>query len=65
MTVSLTLEIKLASLVVHAQEALSSDGHEFDGVAIVPIVQDPEVQEWLDNFDPALLPLRRNERKVN
>lgn len=38
---------KLASIVVHADESMSADGHEFDRVALQNVINDPEVIEWI------------------
>lgn len=54
-----TILIKLASLVVHADEATSPGGHAFDATAIRSIVDDPEVKGWLDTIEPVLLPQKR------
>lgn len=55
-----SLQSKLASLVVHVTEGTSpGDGHPFDGYAARAIAIDPEVVEWLATIDPALLPVRR------
>lgn len=57
--------VKLASLVMHADEALGPNGHEVDrevdrGVFRV-LFQDESVQEYLRSLDGlALLPLRRD-----
>jgi hypothetical protein len=61
--VSFGLAMRLASLVVHAQEydpsgdpnAAAVDLHALKGLA-----DDPEVQEWLDRFGPGLLPEKRS-----
>ena len=54
-----TLAVKLGSLVVHADEASGHDGHDFDMAAIRTLVDDYEVSEWIDDFDSALLPVKR------
>lgn len=51
--------IVLASLVVHAEEGMSSGGHDFDQLAMQSCVENPEVQEWLEKIDPVLLPQKR------
>jgi hypothetical protein len=61
MTLPLTLVVKLASVAVHAQEMLSPDGHEFDGVALERVANDPEVAAWLKTLGP-LAPVKRNAR---
>ncbi len=62
MMVSLT-EIKLASIVIHAQELLSSDGREADKQALIPLVNDPDVLRWLGKFDKVLLPIKRKKEQ--
>jgi hypothetical protein len=52
-------EIKVASIVVHAQELLSNDGRIADKAAMLPLLKDPDVLKWLKKFDPALLPVKR------
>lgn len=54
-------DIKLASLVIHAQEFLSPDGHELDRHALLSLTNDPDIAEWLKKFDPALLPVKRHK----
>ena len=53
------VQIKLASIVVHIQELLSPDGRIADQEALVPLVNDPDIQRWLGTFDKALLPVKR------
>lgn len=58
---SSSLLVKLGSIVVHAEELTSPDGHEFDVAALQGLYQDPEVKEWLEQMDKmALLPKKRN-----
>lgn len=60
---SLQLQLKLASLVIHSQELRSPYGNEaFDGPAIDSILGDPEVEEFLDGFPPGMLPVKRHDR---
>jgi hypothetical protein len=54
----LTLLMKLGSIVVHIDEALSIGGHTFDIEAIKPILQDPAVQAWIKEMG-VYLPLKR------
>lgn len=57
---SATLLIKLGSLVVHADEFHSSDGHKFDKVAFDQLLKDPEVVAWMQAMDKmAFLPKKR------
>lgn len=55
----LTTAIKLASLVVHVQEAGAPGGHELDWEAARGLADDPAVTEWIAGFDRALLPVKR------
>ena len=56
----LTILVKLGSIVVHVEEMLSPDGHDFDRQAILSGLSDPEVREWLAAMDAlALLPVKR------
>lgn len=56
----ITLLVKLGSVIVHAQELASPDGHLFDRVALEELLKDPEVAEWMQQMnDLALLPVRR------
>lgn len=55
---------KLGSIVVHAKEYLSSDGHEFDRAAIVALLDDSEVREWLSAMKVlGMLPVERKSRR--
>lgn len=57
---SLATLVKLASIAVHAEEAISDDGHDFDVVAIRSLLSDPEVRGLLADMDKAaLLPKMR------
>lgn len=52
--------MKLASLVMHADEAMSSDGRTVDIEVFKTCLKDDEVQSYLQELDAlALLPLRR------
>lgn len=55
----LAFDVKLASILVHIQELLSPDGQEADKQAILGLLQDQEIIDYLNSFDPALLPLKR------
>jgi len=60
---SFAVLVKLGSLAVHVEEFLSPDGHAFDREAIVVLLDDPEVKEWLAEMDKAaFLPKKRNRR---
>lgn len=56
-----SLLIKLGSCIVHADELLSPQGHEFDRSAFISVLADPEVQAWLASMERlALVPLKRD-----
>ncbi len=60
LTPSASLLSKLGSIVVHAEELLSSSGHHFDRDALLTVVADPEVKEWLRQMDAmAMIPKKR------
>jgi len=60
LTPAATLLIKLGSIAVHAEEFMSSDGHEFDAVILRGLLDDPEVQAWRIEMDAmAFLPKKR------
>lgn len=51
---------KLGSIIVHAEELRSPDGHEFDAMALDALLKDAEVVQWLDAMRAAaMLPVRR------
>jgi len=52
------LLVKLGSIVVHADEAISADGHAFDIAAMKPLIESPEVQKWIKEMG-VYLPLKR------
>lgn len=53
---------KIASLVVHADELLSPNGHQFDRDAFTSLIQDQEVREWIDAMtELALAPKKRSD----
>ena len=54
------LASKLASVVVHADEFLSPDCHDFDKTALEKAVRDPEVQAWVRSLGP-LAPMKRRK----
>jgi hypothetical protein len=54
---------KLGSIAVHVDEAMSSEGHPFDVVALQTLIIDPEVTTWLAAMGRmAMIPLKRNGR---
>lgn len=57
---SLSLLVKLGSIIVHADEYLSADSHEYDQIAFRQTLKDEEVQTWLKQMsDQGLLPVKR------
>lgn len=54
---TMSLMIKLASIAIHVEELLSSDGHEFDEKAIEGLLADAEVKAWLASIPAVYLPL--------
>jgi len=60
LTPSTPLLCKLGSIIVHADEMLSPDGHQFDGEALKQLICDSDVKKWLaDMGEMALVPLKR------
>ena len=58
---SAPLLCKLGSIIVHADELLSPDGHAFDREALKALLDDPAVNEWLAGMgELAMIPLKRN-----
>jgi len=58
---SIGLLSKLGSIVMHADELISSDGHHFDRSELETRLADPEVKNWLEAMGP-LVPAKRNNR---
>lgn len=54
----LQLLMKLGSIVVHAEEAISADGHEFDIEAMKPLLADSDVRQWIKDMG-VYLPKKR------
>ena len=62
-TLEMSLAVKLASVVVHADEYLtprgaSPLGHPYDAEALKVLVRDPEVVAWIKSLGP-LAPVKR------
>ena len=55
---SLQLLAKIGAVVVHVDELFSPDGRNIDKEAIMPLLADPEVRQWVKDMG-ALLPLKR------
>lgn len=52
--------VKIGSIVVHAEELISSKGHAFDRHALEQLTTDPEVLEWRAQMDAmAMIPRKR------
>ena len=61
-TMKLSLAVKLASIVVHADEATDPVGaHKFDLIALRQLIEDEEVLEWIGKLGP-LAPVNRGAR---
>lgn len=51
---------KLGSIVVHTEEFLSTDGHEFDKDALEGLLEDSDVQAFVELLqEKALVPVKR------
>lgn len=51
---------KLGSIVVHADELMSADGHEFDRIALGMLLTASEVKAWLAEMDKmGMVPKKR------
>ncbi len=58
----LALLAKLGALVVHVDEALSEDGHEYDWRAVELLLKDPAIIEWIKAMGP-MVPLKRKANR--
>jgi len=58
LTLAPTLASKLVSIVVHAEEMMSADGHPFDRIALAELLTDREVQTWTKAL-AILAPMKR------
>lgn len=57
---STKLLVKLGSLIVHYEEAVSADGNPFDWTVIDSLREDPEVKEWIKSMNElGMLPVKR------
>jgi hypothetical protein len=59
MDMPLSLQVKLASLVTHAQEMNSPSGTGYDQAALATLADDDEVKAWVATIDPVFLPVKR------
>jgi hypothetical protein len=57
------LNVKLASIIVHLEEYLSPDGHPHDRLALLSLLEDPDVERFVLSIDPVMLPIKRNVGK--
>jgi len=56
---------KLGSLLVHFEEMMGNDGHHFDKIALQSLIDDAEVQEWLESMRAmAMLPVKRQPKRI-
>ena len=57
---SVSLLIKLGSVIVHQEEMISAKGHHFDKAALDTVRNDSEVIAWLEQMTKlAFLPVKR------
>lgn len=57
---SVSLLVKLGSLIIHCQEFQSGTGHNFDKIVFESLLKDEEVIEWMKEMNSmALLPVPR------
>lgn len=54
----LALLAKLGSIIVHAEEMIGPNAHEFDLAAFKQLLNDDDVQKWLEAMGP-LVPVKR------
>lgn len=63
--VSASLLCKLGSMMVHADEFLSPSGHDFDRVAMMALIGDPEVSAWVAKMtNTGFLPVKREAKPL-
>jgi hypothetical protein len=58
---SLSLLVKIGSIVVHADETLSVDGRELDRRVTLDLIKDEDVQKWIIAMGE-LLPHKRRDK---
>lgn len=57
---SMALQAKIGSLLIHAEEMCSDDGHEYDRAAFLSGMRDDDVLVWLGALaELSLLPVKR------
>ncbi len=54
----LNLLMKLGSIIVHAEEMISPQGHDVDREALKALLANPDVQQWIKDMG-VFLPLKR------
>ena len=55
-----SLLVKIGSIIVHAEELMSPNGHEYDRIALQQLMRDVEVKTWLEAMDAGgFLPKKR------
>ncbi len=60
-----SLLCKLGSMMVHADEFLSPAGHDFDRIAMMALIGDPEVSAWVAAMtEKGFLPVKRETTKA-
>lgn len=58
---SLSVLVKLGSIMVHAEEGIEPGAHSFDRDALKALLADPDVRAWRKQMDElALLPVKRS-----
>ena len=51
---------KLGSIAVHVEEMMSADGHAYDKIALDALINDPDVQAWIEAMNKmAMVPRKR------
>lgn len=59
-TPSIGLVAKLGSIIVHVEEGVSANGHDFDWMAIRSLLSDREIKAWMSACRRrGLLPVKR------
>jgi hypothetical protein len=55
-----SLAAMVGSILVHVEEGLSDDGHQFDWGAVKALLAQPDVRAWVDSLEKiALVPKKR------
>jgi hypothetical protein len=56
--IPISLALRLASVVVHADEWTTTGKHDFDFIALRKLIEDDEVTAWIKSLGP-LAPVKR------